>query len=139
MMEGRALDANIKIELHCDQEEIKIVADRRAVMQMTLNLLSNAVKFSKQNGFVNLALKESENFVTIIVEDQGIGIPANKLANITMPFEQAETDYTREYEGSGLGLSITKELAELHSGQLAIESTWNVGTKVTIKLPKNQK
>lgn len=139
MMEGRALDANIKIEIHCDQEEIKIVADRRAVMQMTLNLLSNAVKFSKQNGFVNLSLKESDNFITVIVEDQGIGIPANKLANITMPFEQAETDYTREYEGSGLGLSITKELAELHGGQLDIKSTWNVGTKVTIKLPKTQK
>jgi len=52
-----------------------------------------------------------------------------------MPFEQAETDYTREYEGSGLGLAITKDLAEIHGGSIHIDSTIDVGTTVTIKLP----
>ena len=56
-----------------------------------------------------------------------------------MPFEQAETDYTREYEGTGLGLSITKELAEIHGGSLKLESELDVGTSVTITLPLEAK
>lgn len=135
MMEGRAVDSEIKIDLASENEDLKIVADRRAVMQMILNLLSNAVKFSHKGGKVHIILTEGEEKLSIQVEDQGIGIPANKLANITMPFEQAETDYTREYEGSGLGLSITKELAEMHGGSLGLESSLGEGTSVTIKLP----
>ena len=137
MMEGRALDDNVKLTIDIDSEDLKIVGDRRAVMQMVLNLLSNAVKFSKENGHVQMKMTTQDSGITIIVEDNGIGIPANKLANITMPFEQAECDYTREYEGTGLGLSITKELAEIHGGSLNIESTVDVGTTVTINLPLN--
>lgn len=135
MMEGRAVEEELKLNVECDDEELKIVADRRAVMQMVLNLLSNAVKFSKPKGQIYVAIKKNASGISIIVEDHGIGIPANKLANITMPFEQAESDYTREYEGTGLGLSITKELAEIHGGSLHIESVFGEGTTVTIKLP----
>ncbi len=135
MMEGRALDSNIKIDVALDNEGLQIVADRRAIMQMVLNLLSNAVKFSKQNGRVTISLHERDNYISIKVADTGIGIPANKLANITQPFEQAECHYTREHEGSGLGLAITKELTEIHGGTLHIESTIDVGTTVTIRVP----
>ena len=135
MMEGRAVDADIKIISEIPDDNLEVIADRRAVMQMVLNLLSNAVKFSHKNGRIKMALSKGKENIRIDIEDQGIGIPANKLANITMPFEQAETDYTREYEGSGLGLAITKELAEIHGGSLHIESQIDVGTKVTIRLP----
>ena len=142
MMEGRAVDSELKLNITTDNEDLKITADRRAVMQMVLNLLSNAVKFSHQGGKIGINLKAGKNNLSIIVEDYGIGIPANKLANITMPFEQAEADYTREYEGTGLGLSITKELAEIHGGSLDLQSTLGEGTTATIKLPlkvKNKK
>lgn len=139
MMEGRALDSDLKIKIDIQNEELNIVADRRAIMQMVLNLLSNAVKFSHHGKTIQIKLTEQEKNITIHVEDEGIGIPANKLANITQPFEQAETEYTRQYEGSGLGLSITKELAEIHGGQLHIDSILNVGTKVTICLPQEAK
>lgn len=139
MMEGRAVEEELKLNVECDEEELKIVADRRAVMQMVLNLLSNAVKFSKAKGEINITMKKNAGGISIIVEDHGIGIPANKLANITMPFEQAESDYTREYEGTGLGLSITKELAEIHGGSLHIDSVFGEGTTVTIKLPLKAK
>lgn len=135
MMEGRAVDAEIKINLDLEDEHLQISADRRAVMQMVLNLLSNAVKFSHKKGNIDIKLAKGEKNISITVKDEGIGIPANKLANITMPFEQAETDYTREYEGSGLGLSITKELAEIHGGNLNIDSKVNEGTTVTIRIP----
>jgi two-component system cell cycle sensor histidine kinase PleC len=108
-------------------------------MQMVLNLLSNAVKFSHRSGIVDITLKEGKDTLSITVKDQGIGIPANKLANITLPFEQAESHYTREYEGTGLGLSITKELSEIHGGNLSIESKLGAGTSVTIKLPYKAK
>lgn len=135
MMEGRAIDSEIKISTDIKNENLTIVADRRAVMQMVLNLLSNAVKFSRQGGQVALYMIERTEYLSIKVEDSGIGIPANKLANITQPFEQAESHYTREHDGSGLGLAITKELAEIHGGSLHIESTLDVGTTVTIRLP----
>ena len=135
MMEGRALDADIKIKIKSSNANLKIIVDRRATMQMILNLLSNAVKFSKHGSQVTIEMNERDTYCSIKVIDSGIGIPANKLANITMPFEQAESDYTREYEGTGLGLAITKELAEIHGGSLFIESTVNVGTTVTIRLP----
>ena len=114
---------------------MKVIADRRAVMQIMLNLLSNAVKFSHQNGKIETECTAQNGYVTIRVKDHGIGIPANKLPTITNPFEQAANQYTRNHEGSGLGLSITKELAELHGGGIHIESTVNVGTTVTIRLP----
>ncbi len=135
MMEGRAVNNEIKINIESENEDRKIVADRRAVMQMVLNILSNAVKFSHKGGHINVSVFEKKEFCLIKIQDEGIGIPANKLVNITMPFEQAETDYTREYEGTGLGLSITKELAEIHGGSLDIESVLDEGTCVTIKLP----
>lgn len=139
MMEGRALDDNIKINIDLNNEEEKVVADRRAIMQMILNLLSNAIKFSKENGKIDIVLKKTKENYAILIADNGIGIPANKLANITMPFEQADSDYTKEYEGTGLGLSITKELAEIHGGSLEIQSTRDVGTTVTIHLPYKAK
>jgi two-component system cell cycle sensor histidine kinase PleC len=139
MMEGRAIDSELKLNISSDNEELKIIADRRAVMQMVLNLMSNAMKFSHKGGNIDINLNEGKDNLSIIIKDHGIGIPANKLANITMPFEQAETDYTREYEGTGLGLSITKELAEIHGGSLKIESVLGEGTSVTIKLPLEAK
>ena len=135
MIEGRAVEQGIRVSMKIADENIKIVADRRAVMQIVLNLLSNAVKFSHQNGVVDVECVTKADHLLIRVKDNGIGIPAHKLSTITNPFEQAANQYTRSHEGSGLGLSITKELAELHGGGIHIESTLNVGTTVTIRLP----
>lgn len=135
MIEGRAMESGIRVIPKLPNDNLQIVADRRAVMQIMLNLLSNAVKFSHANGVVEVETVEHENHVSIRVKDHGIGIPANKLGTITNPFEQAANQYTRSHEGSGLGLSITKELAELHGGGIHIESQVDVGTTVTIRLP----
>jgi two-component system cell cycle sensor histidine kinase PleC len=136
MMQGRAHEAGVKLASEIEAPEaMKIVADRRAVLQILLNLLSNAVKFSTEKGQVKVILMARENHCLIKVVDNGIGIPANKLASITKPFEQVSASYTRDHEGSGLGLAITKELAELHGGALFIESKLGEGTSVTIRLP----
>ena len=135
MIEGRAVEAGIKVKANVMDETLRVVADRRAVMQIMLNLLSNAVKFSHDNGSVEVDCTKQRDHVLLRVKDHGIGIPANKIGTITNPFEQAANQYSRSHEGSGLGLSITKELAELHGGSIHIESTLGVGTTVTIRLP----
>lgn len=136
MMQGRAMEAGIKISTaQSSNETLTIIADRRAFMQIMLNLLSNAVKFSQEGGLVQVECHERQDYIAIKVIDNGIGIPANKLAQITKPFEQASSSYTRDHEGSGLGLSITKELVEMHGGMLFIDSTLGIGTSVTVRLP----
>ncbi|MCC7304694.1 MAG: PAS domain-containing protein [Alphaproteobacteria bacterium] len=147
MMEGRAMENNIKISIEGAGDVIPgIIADRRAFLQFVLNVLSNAVKFSRKGGAVRIEWSAPANlsasspakagaFVTIKISDKGIGIPANKLASITNPFEQASPHYTREHEGTGLGLAITKELVEMHGGSLHIDSTLDVGTTVTVRMP----
>ncbi len=136
MVEGRAREEGVQITTPEDlDEDLKIIADRRAVMQIILNLVSNAVKFTEDGGQVSVECHPRENYVALKIIDDGIGIPANKLAQITQPFEQASTDYTREYQGSGLGLAITKELIDMHGGQLFIDSTVGLGTTVTVRLP----
>lgn len=137
MMEGRAQEARINIGVDMPKDNLQIVADRRAIMQIVLNLLSNAVKFTQPGGSVKIECLPREDYVCIRVIDTGIGIPANKIDVVTRPFEQAASSYTREHEGTGLGLSITKDLIELHGGSLHIESTVGVGTTVTIRLPYN--
>ena len=136
MMEGRALEYGIKIVTDALQNnDLTVMADRRAFMQIILNLLSNAVKFSKDGGNIWIECLERPEFVSIKVRDEGIGIPANKLQCILRPFEQASSSYSRDHEGSGLGLAITKELVDIHGGTLLIDSTVNVGTTVTVRMP----
>lgn len=137
MMESRALDDNIKLSGNWKKEAKSpvIKVDRRAVMQIALNILSNAVKFSGENGKVIAECLQRDNYVAIKVTDTGIGIPANKINDILRPFEQVCNQYSRNHDGSGLGLAITKELAELHGGNLFVESTVGKGTTVTIRLP----
>jgi len=135
MVEGRAADSGIALSLESTNEDLVIVADRRALMQILLNLLSNAVKFTDSGGSVHVECVERKDMLHLKIKDTGIGIPASKLKTVTRPFEQAASHYTRHHEGTGLGLSITKELTELHGGSLHIESTVGVGTIVTVKLP----
>jgi two-component system cell cycle sensor histidine kinase PleC len=139
MVESRARDACVDLSLEMITDDLVIRADRRAILQMTLNLLSNAIKFTEPGGTVRVILRDQGDTVILRVADTGIGIPANMLHVITRPFEQAANHYTRAHEGSGLGLAITKELSELHGGNLSIESEVGRGTTVTITLPKTAK
>jgi two-component system cell cycle sensor histidine kinase PleC len=142
MVEARAADAGITLTCMPFDDDIRVVADRRAMLQMMLNLLSNAIKFTEPGGTVTVSLLTSppsrgeDDTVRFIVKDTGIGIPADMMAVITTPFEQAANHYTRSHDGSGLGLAITKELAALHGGDLRITSTVGVGTEVMVEIPK---
>ncbi len=116
-----------------------VQADQRALKQILLNLLANGVKFTPPGGSVTLAASRlSDGGLALSVADTGIGIAADQIAHVCEPFRQADGDLSRPYQGTGLGLSICRRLAELHGGELTIESTEKLGTTVTVSLPAHR-
>ncbi len=113
----------------------EIVADKRVCKQILINLLSNAIKFTGEGGWVKIAAKSDGNMLELSVADNGIGIASSDLPNLGDPFVQAENSHARNYEGTGLGLSLVKNLAQLHGGNTEIDSESGLGTTVTILLP----
>jgi two-component system cell cycle sensor histidine kinase PleC len=113
-----------------------MVADRRAVKQVTLNLLSNAMKFTPRQGSVTVSTRADGEALVVTVRDTGIGIPRHALEQLGRPFVQVENQLTRKHPGSGLGLAIARSLVELHGGRMGIDSTEGVGTVVTVILPR---
>ena len=134
LVSGRAEMASVSIENELP-ELPSANADKRAVKQVLLNLLSNAVKFTPAGGTIHLKGAAENGFITISVEDTGIGIPASALPKIGRPFEQVESQHSKKHKGTGLGLALSRSLVELHGGELTIESTEGVGTTVSFTLP----
>jgi cell cycle sensor histidine kinase DivJ len=126
-----------KVRLHAEvaAETGEILADKRAVQQMLINLVSNAVKFTPEGGRVTIGGKRIGSRLHFWVSDTGIGIAEDDLSTIGKPFTQVQNDYTRQHEGTGLGLSLVKGLVALHDGTMSIESAVGEGTVVTISLP----
>lgn len=114
-------------------------ADRRAIRQMLINLLSNSIKFTPEGGHIvfQVAIRDDGSFV-VTVRDTGIGIAEENLQTVLLPFDQVDSSLARKYEGTGLGLPLTKRLVELHGGHLEIESTLGVGTTVNLVFPKER-
>ena len=115
-----------------------VVGDATRVRQILLNLVGNAIKFTA-NGSVTIRLETqlaspSERFVTLTVEDTGIGIPEDRLVKIFNAFEQATSQTSREHGGTGLGLAICKHLAEAMGGTLVAESDGRTGSRFTLQM-----
>lgn len=117
------------------QDNIEIVADRRATKQILLNLLSNAMKFSRKGGRVFVRARKVGDHVAISIEDKGIGISASDLRKLGRPFEQVQNQFTKSHKGSGLGLAISRSLTEMHGGAMKIRSRTGYGTIVSMRLP----
>ena len=126
---GLSLENDLPVDLP------PLMADRRACKQMLLNLLHNAVKFSNRNGRIVVGAYVEGEAACFYVADEGIGIARDDLARLGQPFVQLQSNYDRNYEGAGLGLSVVKGLVALHDGKLEIDSTPGVGTRVTVRLP----
>jgi two-component system cell cycle sensor histidine kinase PleC len=116
-------------------ENMSLFADRRAIKQIAINLLSNAVKFTGQRGHITVRARNVANAIVLTIEDNGVGIPKDKLSKLGRPFEQVENQFTKSHAGSGLGLAISRSLAELHGGALKIKSTEGSGTIVSVRIP----
>jgi PAS domain S-box-containing protein len=112
-----------------------LMADELRVKQMLLNLLSNAIKFSKEGGEIGLEAKTQAGYLLLTVWDTGIGIPEEKYHLLFQPFQQLENSLDRRYEGTGLGLALTQQMAELHGGTVEFESKVGQGSRFVIRLP----
>jgi signal transduction histidine kinase len=109
------------------------------MQQILINLLSNAIKFTPAHGRVSLDVSRDRlGALVLCIEDTGIGIPEDKLEIVLTPFGQVEGHLNRKYEGIGLGLPLSKRLAELHGGRLEIRSECGRGTSVIVTLPKER-
>lgn len=135
MMRLQAQAKNIDLQTQIAPDAGDINADRRAVQQMLINLVSNAIKFTPDGGDVVVGAKRIGSRLHFWVRDTGIGIAEEDFANLGKPFMQIQNDYTRRFEGTGLGLSLVKGLVALHEGTMSIESMPGEGTTVTISLP----
>ena len=135
LMRGKAQDSGLTLSLEApDLPEID--ADYRGLKQVMLNLISNAVKFTPEGGEITVSLQAlNGDRVRIAVTDTGIGIAAQDLARLAQPFEQVEGQHSKTTQGTGLGLSLTKALIELHQGQMLMESEPGVGTTVSFDIP----
>lgn len=131
-----AHDKNIELDYQ-GPEQLLLQVDRRALKQIVLNLLSNAVKFTPRAGQIAIIAKEGAEFISITIEDNGIGIPNEEISKLGRPFEQVSNQFTKSHSGTGLGLAISRSLLELHGGHLTIRSQLNLGTRVTCRLPRH--
>jgi signal transduction histidine kinase len=138
LTQRRAEEGDIKLVRTVQQDTLMLTADPRACKQILLNLLSNAVKFTRRGGTVEVMVATTGDRVSLAVRDTGIGIPADLLPRIGSAFEQASNDPMLAREGTGLGLALVKALVAQHGGRISIESQENVGTTVSIDLPRGQ-
>jgi two-component system cell cycle sensor histidine kinase PleC len=136
VVSGRAEDKRLSLRAQTEQD-MHIVADRRAMKQIAVNLLSNAVKFTPDGGTVTVRTRRLENSVMLLIADTGIGIAPQSLARLGRPFEQVESQLSKTYHGSGLGLAIAKSLAQLHGGSMRLRSKLGTGTVVMVTLPRS--
>ena len=126
---------NISYRLH---EEVKIVlGDERRLKQSLVNLLSNAVKFTPTGNRIGLEVSGNaeRNEVEFTVWDQGIGIAQKDIQHLFKPFVQLDGGLTREYQGTGLGLALVSQMAQLHGGRVHVESETGSGSRFTLTLP----
>lgn len=129
---------NITLKLKLHQEDIMHEFDHDKLEKVFFNLLSNALKFTPEGGLVEIEVNQKDDMIHIKVSDTGVGIPEAALPFIFDRFYQVDSSQTRLHEGTGIGLSLVKELLELHGGSIKAESTLNKGTSFFIQLPITQ-
>jgi cell cycle sensor histidine kinase DivJ len=134
LMRVQADDVGVQLRGVLPSQPLEVDADRRALKQIALNLISNALKFTPRGGLVTVSLHSLAGALELSVADSGIGIASADLERLGRPYEQAG-DMGQQAKGTGLGLSLVRAFAELHGGEMSIESRLGEGTAVTVRLP----
>ncbi len=133
-----AIEKNLKLKLKVGNKNITSKLDKRMFVQIVENLINNAIKYTNRGNVTITARRKIENekeLSQIEIEDTGIGIPAENIEMIFEPFRQASEGYARSFEGTGLGLTVTKKFVELLDGEISVTSKLGVGSKFIVKFP----
>lgn len=128
----------LKVKLKFETDDFMIEADAAKLKQILYNLLSNAVKFTGTGGQIEIYVYKREDVAEFIVRDNGIGIAEQDQKKVFVEFEQVDSSYTREYEGTGLGLPLVKKMVEMHGGYVYLKSALGEGTEVIFLIPLQQ-
>ena len=135
MVSPQAEARDLKVQRSIPLDLPLLFADSLRVRQMVVNLLSNAIKFTPPGGDIGIGVELVNQTLHITVWDKGIGIARDKQHLLFTPFQQLDGSLARRHEGTGLGLALTRKLAELHGGTVTLESQEGEGSQFTICLP----
>jgi CheY-like chemotaxis protein/nitrogen-specific signal transduction histidine kinase len=130
-----AFSKNIQLYTRIDENIRSIWIDERRIRQVLINLLSNAVKFTPSGGQVTLAVELEESEIVFSVTDTGIGITPENLDKLFQPFVQIDSNLSRQYAGTGLGLALVQRIVTGHSGTVTVTSTFGKGSCFAVRLP----
>ncbi|MBK8160171.1 MAG: hypothetical protein IPK59_15850 [Rhodospirillaceae bacterium] len=136
LMAPMAEKRGVQLVVDLGRSPLSLVADRRRLRQMMMNVVSNAIKFTFAGGMVMITAHQEQGNIVIDIADSGIGMTADQIKIALQPFGQVATESPYAQVGTGLGLPIVASLVELHGGKLDIQSVPNVGTTITLTLPK---
>lgn len=131
--ESFAMEKNIKIKSQLENIIVKL--DKEKITQVIVNLLSNAIRYTCRDGEIFIKLYKKNNFIKIIVKDNGIGIPEESLDYIFERFYRVDKSRCRNTGGTGIGLTICKSIIDLHKGKIEVKSKINEGSEFIITLP----
>ena len=131
-------ESGIEIQLNLSDENLIIQAKKSDLLKIIDNLLSNAIRYNKENGTISIETKKQNNQIIIRFQDTGIGIRKEDLDNIFAEFYRTENARKKVNYGTGLGLSLIKQLVENYNGRIDVQSELNVGTTFSINLPFNK-
>lgn len=134
LVQEQAREHQLELSFQIEEGVVTWVADERRLRQMVLNLLSNAIKFTHA-GSISLIVHSQAQGLAFTIADTGIGIAAEQLSQLFQPFCQLDSQLNRQFSGTGLGLALTRHLAQLHGGDVTVESTLGQGSRFTIYLP----
>ncbi len=137
LLQPMAEQKRVSLTISVHEPLAPIEADSARLKQIIINLIHNGIKFNQANGQVICEIKTDQDWLTLTVEDTGIGMHAAELESLFSQFYQHEKSLNRRFEGCGLGLTLTKQLVELHKGYLTVESKPAQGSRFTVRLPLN--
>ena len=137
LVREQAYDRGLQLTSQFDPTVHTCFADERRLKQILINLLSNAIKFTP-TGTVSLLVTKQSQGIAFTIADTGIGIAADQIPQLFMPFSQLDSQLNRQYAGTGLGLALSRNLARLHSGDITVMSSVGEGSRFTLYLPNAQ-
>lgn len=134
-IQSMAAEKNIVLKVSILPDDFLVKADMHKFLEILYNVLSNAVKFTREYGRVEILVEKKDPVFTVTVRDTGIGIAPEDQERVFLEFEQVDSSYARQYEGTGLGLPIVKKIVELHGGNIHLRSQLDIGTEVLFVMP----
>jgi len=135
IVQGMAVRKGLSLSFREEPPGIVLSADRVKLLQILYNLLSNSVKFTPDNGTIRVEAERRDADTCFRIIDSGVGIPEDSLELIFEEFRQVDSQLSRQYSGTGLGLALTRKLVALHGGTIAVESEVDTGSTFTFTIP----